>query len=305
MNIAMVTITRNDDCRFEKWVEHVTEYLSALYLHIIVDNNSTLEYQEKLKTCFPNSVIIELGYNGGCTSAYNAGIKYALKDSKVDAISLMANDIKIDVDNITRLYEFLYSNDRYGMVYPRVQNPKVGKDYINSFGNGIGKFNMRMTDLHHGEKVSDMPEYVITETGPGGCNMAKPSFYKTVGLQDENLFMYSDEVDMGMRAKKEGILMAITRNVEAWHLHINPPGSNNRHPFSNYLIARNKVYLENKHYGRIRQLGCFTYYFVLGLLSLLKNALTHKDNCIYLRWTIFGAWNGLIGNMKENKYSRL
>ena len=45
----------------------------------------------------------------------------------------------------------------------------------------------------------------------GGMNLGKREFYEKVGLQDEKLFMYSDEVDIGTRAKKLGFKMMIPR----------------------------------------------------------------------------------------------
>lgn len=306
MKIAAITITYNDDCRLKQWVKLYNEYKDDVYLHIVVDNNSTPDYQELLKVNFPNSTIIELGYNGGCTAAYNAGIKYALNDSNVDAISLIGNDIKISPPNLKLLYNFLYSDERFGMVFPRVQNPRVGSEIINSFGSDIDKNTLEMKDLDKGNRVKDMPEFRICATGPGGCNMAKPSFYKTVGLQDELLFMYSDEVDMGIRAKKAGLLMAITKNAEAWHLHIFDNGTSVRHPFNRYLIARNKTYLARKHYGLLRSFRVFSFFFFYGLMGYLKNTFTMNHNSrISAKWRMLGAFKGLIGDMRPNQYSHL
>ncbi len=292
----MITMTRNDDCRFTQWVEHFQEYKDALYLHIIVDNDSSLDYQAKLKKYFPNSVILELGFNGGCTYAYNAGIKYALADKKVDAISLMANDIKISADAIKSLYEFLISDSNYGMVFPRVQNPAVGSEVINSFGNAVDKFTMRMLDLHHGEKVADMPDYALCETGPGGCNMASRRFYELVGLQDEKLFMYSDEVDTGIKARKKDVLLAVTKNVEAWHLHINEGNGKYRSNFASYLSCRNKVYLAKKHYGQLKALFVW-FFFLLDNLRLIIKYIRDKEARLYYFYGIKGACAGLINNM--------
>ena len=304
MNVAMVTMTRNDDCRFNQWVSLYKEYKEVLYLHIIVDNDSTPNYQKKLHDYFPNSVIIELGYNGGCTAAYNAGIRYALQDANVDAIALIGNDIKFLPEEIVKLYNFLYSDNRYGMVFPRVQNPTVGSETINSFGNMIGRYTFEMIDLDHGKKVSDMPDFRICDTGPGGCNLAKPSFYNSVGLQDEKLFMYSDEVDMGIRARKQGVLMAIMKNSEAWHLHIYETKTRTRNKHVAYLIARNKVYLSRKHYGYYTAIRAFSYWCIKGLKSAIACIIRKKgkDEVEYFFTMLRGAFDGFRGKMDDNSF---
>ena len=95
MNVAAITITYNDDYKFTEWLGHYQEYKDELYLHIVVDNHSCEEYASKLRTFFPCSKIIRRSSNGGCTYAYNDGIKVALADKNVDAILLIGNDIRL------------------------------------------------------------------------------------------------------------------------------------------------------------------------------------------------------------------
>lgn len=94
MKIAAVTLTRNDDFRLVPWKMYFQDYKDELYEHIVVDNGSTPEYQRKLREAFPDSTHIELGYNGGCTGAYNAGIRHALQNPEIDTVMLIGNDIK-------------------------------------------------------------------------------------------------------------------------------------------------------------------------------------------------------------------
>jgi len=302
MNIALITITRNDDCRFREWVNHYKEYKDELYLHLIVDNDSTPEYQDLLRKTFPDSIIIELGYNGGCTSAYNAGIKYALSNKKVDAISLLGNDIRMPKGEITKLYDFLFSNDNYGMVFPIVLRPIIGNDRVNSFGNAIDRKTMRMIDQNHKMLISSLPDMLICETGPGGCNMSKPFFYEKVGLQDEKMFMYSDEVEMGIRAKKVGVTMAITKNAVAWHMHINQKGKTNRSTFTPFLIARNKIYVAKKHFGRKEIFTTLCFWSKIAVIGMVSSIIHSKgiDSIIYSFNYLKGLWAGITNNMKNN-----
>ena len=90
-------------------------YRSHFVLPIICE-----EYASKLRTFFPCSKIIRRSSNGGCTYAYNDGIKVALADKNVDAILLIGNDIRLPAGELTKLYHFLYRDEGLGMVAPVV-----------------------------------------------------------------------------------------------------------------------------------------------------------------------------------------
>ena len=305
INIAVVTITMNDDYKIKEWRQWFREYREDIGTFIIVDNNSSSEYRELLKETFPEAFIIELGFNGGCTSAYNAGIKKALEDPSISHIALVGNDIRIEPLSLVKCAQILNRDETLGMVAPVLLN--ADSNIVADYGCSINS-DLSMNPYGVGMNVKDLtPDLRYCEAVTGGMNISKRSFYETtVGLQDENLFMYSDEVDMGLRAKKAGVKMAVTKEALSWHQHINPPGIKRRHPFSNYLIARNKVYLGKKHLGPGRQIFIFNNFFFVNLLILIKNFITGKWNqLIYPRWSMIGAINGLVGNMKETKYSKL
>ncbi len=297
----MVTITRNDDCRFREWVEHYEEYKSELYLHIIVDNASSDEYQLKLKESFPDSIIIELGFNGGCTIAYNAGIKAALNNPQVDAIALIANDIRMAPGNLTSLYSFLKKDARFGMVYPIILEPNLGSNTIGFYGFTVDKKRMQLVNRHPKALIESLPDFDIVESGPGGANLACREFYEVVGLQDENLFMYCDEVDTGIRGANAGFKLAVTKHSQCWHMHINPPGRRLKNNMAPFLMARNKVYLAKKYAGKWAAFKVFVYWFLVSVRFLAANTITLKDRETFSYSYAFmrGSVAGITGNMKN------
>lgn len=247
MNVAAITITYNDDYKFQEWTEHHSLYKDELYRHIIVDNGSDSSYLAMVEHSFHDSQIIRRSTNGGCTGAYNDGIRLALSDPKVEAIMLIGNDIRLEKGGVTRLYDFLCSNKRYGMVSPVVL--KKDSDMVEIYGGTIHPRTLTFNHLHTDIPVNDLKdEIVLSDTLPGGMNMAKRSFYEIVGLQDEYLFMYSDEIDTGIRSRKHDLLMAATKTVRSWHQHINPNGLAVRNPVAGFLWGRNEVYLAKKHF---------------------------------------------------------
>jgi len=299
MKLAAITITYNDDYKFNEWCENFSSYKDVIYKSIIVDNGSEKEYLNKVKESFPNSFIIERSSNGGCTAAYNDGIKFALQDEQVDTILLVGNDILISADSLKLMYLTLKNHDDIGMV-GSLMFKKDSNEIIEDFGCSIDS-NLYLK-VHSTGKCFDLtlPDIKIVDTVPGGLNMSTRSFYEKVGFQDEKLFMYSDEVDMGLRAIKSGFKMAVLRDAKSWHQHINPNGRNIRLPYSAYLIGRNKIYLAYKHFGFIKVLKVFLYQ--LFCFAKLFIASFKHLSFTYSKWFLIGVFSGIFRTNRFDKY---
>ena len=270
-----------------------------MFLHIIVDNNSDNEYKLKLKEKFTDSIIIKRKLNGGCTQAYNDGILYALNDPNVDSILLLGNDIRLERNAIPKLHRILFSNPFYGMVGPIVlaKNSNIVED----FGSSISP-SLQMVPNHINKEIESLViETKLVDTIMGGINLASVKFYKDIGLQDENLFMYSDEIDTGIRAKKKGYKIVITNTVKSWHNHINPTQVNKRLFYTDFLKGRNKVYLAYKHFGTYKAFYVFLFHFYLFLRRIFKSIMLLKSlqrDSIFL----FGSVCGLLKIKKNFKF---
>lgn len=299
--IALISITRNDGYKLKEWYENYLDYKDAIYLHIIVDNGSDTEYLLAVKELFKESVIIELGYNGGCTAAYNKGIAYALKDPVVSSISLMGNDIKMLSGDLIKLEQFLLSDKQYGMVAPVLLN-RNDDSVVDCYGETINRKNMNLIVLNQKVKVDNIPEILLSDSLPGGCNLATRDFYEKVGLQDENFFMYADEVDMGIRGERFGYKFASTKACKACHMHINPPGNANRNPMAAYLMGRNHIYLAKKLFNFNSVLCTILHRFKLVAILYISCVKHRKSTEEYkYAWAFTkGVFAGIVGNMKNN-----
>lgn len=299
MKVAVITISYNDDYKFEEWFSYYKEYKDDIYKHIIVDNGSEPDYLDRLESVFCNSIIIKRKENGGCTNAYNDGIRYALQDPEVDSIMLIGNDIKLSKNGISLLHKFLFSNDKYGMVSPIM----FAKDSmtIENYGCYFDFFyNMQSRDKN--KEIEDIEEnHRIVDLVPGGMNLAKRSFYEEIGLQDENLFMYADEPDICFRAREKGYIFATTKEVFSWHQHINPNKSMYRQPLAPYLIARNYVYISKKHLSFMRCILNLSYFFIRVCSVKLKSLASSEEKKLYASYLLSGMINGIQGNMDNRK----
>lgn len=294
MGIACITIFCNESFRVPKWREYYDEYKDAISLHIIMDNNSTDEETAKMREAFPDSKHIKLSYNGGVTAAYNTGVKEALADPSIDAIMLICNDIKISAESIFELYNSLDEKRRIGMVAPVLL--KKESDIVEDGGSTISFF-LFMKPQYVGEKYETMPkENSVVKSVTGGMNLASRAFYEAVGDQDEALFMYSDEIDVGIKAKKVGYKMMMVRSVKVWHQHENPAGRKQRSVMSDYLMARNKVYLAKKYFGSFRMLLTFCFFVIYDSLRIIVWKIKKRETD-GPKFSLKGAWDGLHSRM--------
>lgn len=299
MKIAVVQITYNDDYKFKEWCGWYEEYKNEIDTHIVVDNASKPEYLAQVKAYFKDSVIIERSFNGGCTAAYNDGIRYALQDPEIDAISLLANDIKVAPGFFKTLYDFVYSKNEYGMVGP-VFLFRGSDTLVGAFGDSVNHIGLPHLNCRRME-WKDIPESLEVAYMGGGCNLAKRAFYEKVGLQDENLFMYNDEMDMYFRAIKCGYKEAVTKQAKAWHYHISNNQSDDKEmPYKMAFInGRNRVYIIKKHFSFFKGVIFFFYMWMTETVVLFrdfKNKETRKKYSSKFKGFIVGA----KGNMDNS-----
>lgn len=302
--IAVISITMNDHYKINEWRRWFNEYKEEVNSLIIIDNNSELSYRNELKRIFPEAIIIELGFNGGCTIAYNCGIRKALSDKNITHIALIGNDIRLEKGALTKCVERLNNNPSLGMLAPVLLD--ADSDIVGDYGCAISN-KLTMIPYGVGQPYSQLDcEFRYCDAVTGGMNVAKREFYEIVGLQDEKLFMYSDEVDMGLRAKLCGVRLGVTKDAKSWHQHVNPNGTTRRLPFSSYLIGRNKVYLARKHFGFFRAIYVFAMFVVNVVKGYVKCILRMQfERTKDYNWMFLGAIKGLFNDMRPNRYSSL
>lgn len=299
-------MTYNDGYKLKEWIAHYNEYRSELDYYIIVDNGSEKEYVDTLYKSFPDAIIIERETNGGCTAAYNDGIKYVIEKTDADNIIIIGNDVRLAEGCIGVLSRFLESDSKIGIVTAAVLH--IASDKVDCFGVSEGYFGSHLCE---NGKTYDEIKGIEKETDlyGGGFYMFPRKLCEDVGYQDNKLFMYSDEIDMAIRTRKAGYRICTTSNTYAWHWHINQPGCNNRKPASKYLVARNRVYIAKKHYSKSKVIVYFFYYTAyLPLKWLLRRLVRGKKAGRFSSmlndsfYSFMGGWNGILGNMNHNRF---
>ncbi|MCJ7740498.1 glycosyltransferase family 2 protein [Candidatus Microgenomates bacterium] len=170
---------------------------------IVVDNGSDEKDQVKLNQLNQDQKIKltenhqDLGYAAGC----NLGIHQALKDG-CDAVILINPDTKFDKGFLGKL-----SANKAEIVAP-VFRFKRNNLWMNDFGGKVNWFGRTKhlecnpsTTLRAGNEMID---YVT-----GCCMMIRRKVFEKIGFFDERFFMYFEDVDFCLRAKKAGFRVTV------------------------------------------------------------------------------------------------
>ena len=294
MNIASITNFCNESFRIADWIDYYGEYKDEISLHVIV-NNGSISDTEMLKSLFPRSLVL-YSSNRALTASTNLALINILGNSQIDGIALISNDYKIENGGITKLYDFLYSDNQYGMVSPIAF--EKDSDIIALYGANIHPKNLVFIHLDKGKYLKDIDNSIkICDGVQGGLNMAKRIFYEKVGLQDEKLFMYADEVDIGIRGKIAGFKFASTINIRSWHQHTYPNNVEIRSPLAGFLEGRNEIYLAKKHFGTTVVLRTFMHRFKIAVIGNVSALIKNKDLKVKLfyRNYFIGVMAGILG----------
>lgn len=243
MKIATTTIFCNEGFRLQDWIKYYFDYKDDIAIQVIV-NNGDPEDNVKLHEVFPNAVVLQ-SKTKNMIASYNLGISYILDNTDADAILQITNDLRIERGGIKKLYDKLYENEKYGLISPVIL--EKDSEVVEVFGCSIDPINLRFQHLDSKKKYDEIKNNTRECSGlPGGCFMIKPIVYKTIGLQDEKINMYADEVDLGIRVAMTGFVLIATSFVKAWHQHIYEHGRKKRNPMAYYYLGRNHIYIAKK-----------------------------------------------------------
>lgn len=244
------------------------------YKILISDDNSTDNTVSYLHLKYPKLKVIENSINGGFCKNSNSGIRYAIKNLKLDYIVLLNDDIIItDKDWLKNMVVTIAeSDDKIGavgckLIYPngRIQST----EYV-----------IKPVPRYVGRSEPDKNQYdYIRETNGvnGALALIKIKALKKVGLLDENFYMGFDDADLSIRLKEAGYKIIYDGLTEAIHLE-SASTTNKISDKRFYLVQLGFAYLAFKHYNIFEKIISFI--FIIGG-SIFTVYLPNKKRSIF------------------------
>ena len=148
--------------------------------------------------------------NRGFAKGMNIGIKQALQ-KKTDYILLLFNDTVVEPGFLKKLIKVGESDKRIGILGPVIY--EYGTNKIHFAG---GKINWLYTKGIH-ETYNIKHETKNVDYITGCCMLVKCEVIKKIGLMDEDYFLYFEDVDWCLKARRAGYKCVLVSNTKIWH----------------------------------------------------------------------------------------
>lgn len=203
---------------------------------IVTDNNSTDDTVKKIKSFSNQIIILENSKNVGFSGGINIAIQYALSSS-ADYIFILNPDTLLKTDTIQNLYNNRKSADILSPKIYFTDTPNIvwyagGKiDWANCLGEHIG---VDQEDRGQFNKIINI-DY---STGCG--ELINSNVFRKIGLMNEKYFLYLEDLDFSLRAKKSGFKIKFIPSSMMYHH--NAKSSSVGSPIQDYFITRNRIY---------------------------------------------------------------
>lgn len=236
---------------------------------VVVDNGSTDGSQEKILKILGSinkkrgfvCELIKLDENKGFSAGNNCGIKHALSTGS-DYILILNNDTEVEKNLFVKLLNFFEKNKKIAVASPKIYFAKgfeydkkrykkkdLGKviwyaggeiDWDNIYGKNRG---VDMVDRNIFKKTEP------TDFATGACMMIRSSVLRKLKGFDEMYYMYLEDVDFCVRARKKGWGVYYYPKTYIYHKVAQSSGIGS--DLNDYFITRNRL-IFGYRYGRLR-----------------------------------------------------
>lgn len=213
---------------------------------IVVDNASGDDSAAILRAELSAGVeLIESPVNGGYTGGNNVGLAAARRHSP-DWIFLVNNDTVVAPDCIARLVAAAERDATIAMVNPLILFGHEG-DVLWFGGSRFSAWTGRM--VHVGWKqppATAMPACDIP-FATGCALLIRPSALERIGVLDESLFGYAEDLDWSLRAREAGYRLRFEPGAVIWHLEGVGYRRAGGEALRQYLSSRNTLRVLTRH----------------------------------------------------------
>lgn len=201
----------------------------------VVDNASTDNSPDFVRERFPQVELIRSPHNLG----YGGGANLALRACRADVAVVLNTDIIVPSDWLAQLIAPMVEDPNIGIAgcklyYPEGRSIQHAGGYITAPQAWPGHYGLNAEDQGQHDTIRDV-DYVI-----GAALAVRRSVLEQIGLFDEGYFLYYEDVDLCLRARRAGYRVVYI--PAAWLTHLE----------SATTVKGSTAYLEHFTRGRWR-----------------------------------------------------
>lgn len=214
----------------------------ANYLVTVVDNASTDRSVELIIRDFPDVRVMEMSHNTGFAGGCNEGLKQALKGD-ADYFVLVNTDTQADANWLAELVIAAESDPGIGICQSMIRLAKM-PNRINSAGNESHFLAFGYCGHYLEEDQGQFPTVMDVPFASGTAMLIRRQTIEKIGMMDEDLFMYQEDLDLSWRARLAGWRVVLASRSLIYHDYV---FGRNKTKF--YFLERNRLIVSLKNYS--------------------------------------------------------
>lgn len=203
---------------------------------VVVDNASIDGSIELIKKKYPQVKLILNKENLGFAEGNNAGINYAL-GLRVDYLLVLNNDTLVDKMLLINLIKKFEVDKDIGIASPKIyfapgfefhkeKYSRNERGKVIWYAGGIIDW-QNIFSSHHGVDQVDKGQYDKegeTDFSTGCCMLVKKEVFNKIGNFNKKYFLYWEDIDLCLRAKKAGFKVYYIPQAFLWHKNASASG---------------------------------------------------------------------------------
>ena len=285
MTIAIAILNWNGKNWLEKFLPSVISYSQDSEIFVI-DNASTDDSIQFLKSQFPQVKIIQNKSNSGFAAGYNEG----LKSINADIYCLLNSDVEVTENWLSPITKLFSENQDIAAIQPKIldYNQKDKFEFAGAAGGLIDNLGYPYCRGRIFENIEFDKGQYDDETEifwASGCSLFIRSndFWKMNGF-DERFFAHQEEIDLCWRLKNAGRKIYYTGKSTIYH--VGGGTLKKENPEKTYLNFRNNLSMMLKNLPLSKVF--FILFFRLHLDGYAAFYLAYKNGWKFL-WAVLKA----------------
>ncbi|MCX7831261.1 MAG: glycosyltransferase family 2 protein, partial [Acidobacteria bacterium] len=168
----------------------------------IIDSKSTENSREIIEPQLAeNEYFIQAEENYGYGKCCNIGIRKGF-DWGAEFFLILNPDVRLEPNFLLKLLIALQAQKKCGIACPLTLSEDGER--VQSLGGSISLWTGRAKRRFYNEKIENLREdFEYVDFPEGNAILVKREFFEDAGLFHEKFFLYYEDVEIGLRAKKE------------------------------------------------------------------------------------------------------
>ena len=244
---------------------------------LVVDNGSVDGSGDQLLLHHPEISLIKSAINQGFTGGNNLGFQYAIQHGFTYSI-MLNNDTFVEPDFLTHLVNYMDLNSQTGAIQSRIHYNHNRSILWNG-----GSYYSKWSGFAYTKGINQIPSKAYLQLKEvdwvTGCAFfVRNTVLAQTGLLAQNMFIYSEDVDLSFRIKSLGYSLKYHPDSIVYHI----AGMSNKsktkgkegflNPIVHYLNFRNRIWLLKRytkwyHAPTVITCNIFYYSLILGYFA--------------------------------------